>query len=102
MTSILIDDIEDILVSSGIYPNRKTLLEDSYRALFRSRPELTRKIALELYSHHEISLARGAEICGLNIENFKELLRENGISIDITPDTVNEVHSDVDALLGAL
>ncbi|NLV27140.1 MAG: hypothetical protein GXY48_08240, partial [Methanomicrobiales archaeon] len=83
MTSILIDDIEDILISSGIYPNRKTLLEDSYRALFRSRPELTRKIAIELYSHHEISLARGAEICGLDIENFKELLRENGISIDI-------------------
>lgn len=96
------DDIEDILISSGIYPNKKTLQEDSYRALFRSKPELTRKLALELYSRHEISLTRGAEICGLNIENFKELLRENGIYIEISPDTVDEVHSDVDALLGAL
>jgi len=102
MASIFMDDIEDILISSGIYPNRKTLQEDSYRALFRSKPELTRKVALELYSRHEISLTRGAEICGLNIENFKELLRENGIYIEISPDTVDEVHSDVDALLGAL
>ena len=102
MASILMDDIEDILISSGIYPNKKTLQEDSYRALFRSKPELTRKLALELYSRHEISLTRGAEICGLNIENFKELLRENGIYIEISPDTVDEVHSDVDALLGAL
>ncbi len=102
MISILMDDIEDILISSGIYPNKKTLQEDSYRALFRSKPELTRKLALELYSRHEISLTRGAEICGLNIENFKELLRENGIYIEISPDTVDEVHSDVDALLGAL
>jgi len=99
---MLIEDIEDLLISSGIYPNKKTLLEDSYRALFRSKPELTRKVALELYSHHEVSLARGAEICGLNIENFKELLRENGIYIDISPDTVEEVDSDVDTLIGTL
>ena len=102
MTSILLDDIENILIASGIYPNKKTLQEDSYRALFRSKPELTRKLAIELYSRHEISLTCGAEISGLNIENFKELLRENGVKIDNSPDTVEEVHSDVDALLGAL
>jgi len=102
MTSILMDDIEDILISSGFYPNKKTLQEDSYRALFRSKPELTRRLALELYSRQEISLARGAEICGLNIENFKELLRENGIIIEISPDTVDKLDSEIDALLGAL
>lgn len=96
------DDIEDILVSSGLYPNKKTLQEDSYRALFRSKPELTRRLALELYSRHEISLTRGAEICGLNIENFKELLRENGITIEISPDTVDVLNSEVDVLFGAL
>lgn len=102
MTSVLMDDIDDFLISSGIYPDKKSLHEDSLRALFRTKPELLRTIAIELYRRNDISLSRAAEICGLNGEEFKELLRERGIFIQVAPRSVHDMNADVDALLGAL
>jgi len=102
MTSTLIENIDNILISAGTYPDKKTLLNDSLRALLRAKPELLRTISIELYHRHEVSLARAAEICGLNGEEFKELLRERGIFIEVTPHTIHEMNADVDALLGAL
>ncbi|MEI6842619.1 MAG: UPF0175 family protein [Methanomicrobiales archaeon] len=102
MTPILIENIDDILISTGTYPDKKTLLADSLRALLRAKPELLRTISIELYRKHEVSRTRAAEICGLNGEEFKELLRERGIFLEITPGTVHEMNADVEALLGAL
>ena len=102
MVSILVENIDDILISTGMYPDKKTLLDDSLRALLRAKPELLRTVSIELYRRHEVSLGRAAEICGLNGEEFKELLRERGIFIEVTPETIHEMNADVDALSGAL
>jgi predicted HTH domain antitoxin len=102
MVSILIENIDDILISTGMYPDKKTLLDDSLRALLRAKPDLLRTIAIDLYRRHEVSMSRAAEICGLNGEEFKELLRERGISLVVPPHSIHEMNADVDALLGAL
>jgi len=87
-TSIL-SKLEDILISKGRYHSREELMEDSFRSLLRTKPELRKELAIGLYERREVSLSKAAEICGLNIEDFKELLKENSIKI-VVPDISSE------------
>jgi predicted HTH domain antitoxin len=102
MASTLIENASDILISSGVYPDAITLHNDSLRALLRVKPELLRIIALELYRKQEVSLSRAAEIACLNIEEFKSLLREKSIIINVTPELVSEMNEDVEILIRGL
>lgn len=54
---------------------------------------------MELYKRKEVSLSRAAEICGLDIENFKELLKERGIKILVPSIPVKEIDKDVERIL---
>lgn len=75
----------DVFVAQGLYEDRAALLEDALRALLRSKPELRSRLAIELYRVQEVSLARAAEISGLDLENFKESLREAGVVRRVFP-----------------
>jgi predicted HTH domain antitoxin len=70
----------DVLVERGVYSGQQALMEDALRALLRSKPNLRRQLAIGLYKQGRISLSRGAEIEGVDIESFKESLREDGVS----------------------
>lgn len=83
-TTTLLDEL-DILIERGIYSDQKALIEDAMRALLRSKPDLRRQLAVELYKRGNISLSRGAEIEGVDIESFKESLREAGIPRIVPP-----------------
>ena len=89
LSGSILDKLEDILISKGRYHSREELIEDSFRSLLRAKPELRKELAIGLYERGEVSLSKAAEICGLNIEDFKELLRENGIKI-VVPDISSE------------
>lgn len=97
-----LNKLDEILVSTGRYPSKKELIEDALRALIRAKPELKRDVAIELYKKNEVSLSRAAEICGLNIEDFKELLKERGIKILVPSIPVEEVDEEVKRILEAV
>ena len=78
-SAVLLDEI-GILVEHGVYRDKESLLKDAFRSLLRSKPELRQRLAVELYAMGKVSLSKAAEISGSDIENFKELLRESGIS----------------------
>jgi predicted HTH domain antitoxin len=84
MRVTLIDEL-DVLVERGIYSDQEALMEDAIRALLRSKPDLRRQLAIGLYKRGRISLSRGAEIEGVDIESFKESLREAGIPRIVPP-----------------
>ena len=98
----MLSKLDEILVSIGKYPSKKELIEDALRALFRAKPELKMDVAVELYKKGEVSLSRAAEICGLNIEDFKELLRGKGIKISVPSIPVEEVDKEVEKILEAV
>ena len=83
-TATLLDEL-DVLVERGTYSDQKALMEDAIRALLRSKPDLRRQLAVELYKRGRISLSRGAEIEGVDIESFKESLREAGVPRIVPP-----------------
>lgn len=82
--SILLEELS-LLVEEGIYPDRKALVQDALRTLLRSKPELRHRLALSLYKRDNVSLTRAAEIAGLDLESFKELLHEAGVVRRISP-----------------
>ena len=94
--------LDEILVRIGRYPGKKELIEDAFRTLLRAKPELKRDVAIELYKENEVSLSRASEICGLNIEDFKELLKEKGIKTLIPSIPIKEVDKEVEGILGAI
>lgn len=95
----MINELDEILVRIGRYPSREELIEDALRALLRAKPELKRDVAIELYRKSEVSMSRASEICGLDIEDFKELLREKGIKISVPSIPVEEIDEEVERIL---
>ena len=63
------------------YKNREALIEYAFRALLNLKSELKVEIAVELYLREEISLLRAAEIAGMDIEGFKEILKARGLKV---------------------
>ncbi len=86
----------------GRYENKSELIKDALRALLRAKPELRRDVAVELYTKKEVSLSRAAEICGMNVEDFKELLKERSIKISVPSIPVEEIDKEVERILEAV
>lgn len=60
-------------------------------------PKLRLEAALELFRSDEVSLARAAEIAGLNQLVFNEIRIKRGIPIVIEADSVEELDKAVEA-----
>lgn len=93
----LLEDV-DLLVERGLYESKDELLEDAVRALLRTRPDLRQELALALYTRGRISLARAAELAGLDQESFKALLRDVGIAYRVPPVGKHVVREEVNLL----
>ncbi|MCK4603933.1 MAG: UPF0175 family protein, partial [Deltaproteobacteria bacterium] len=98
----VLSKLDEILVRIGKYPSKEELIEDALRTLIRAKPDLKRDLAIELYAKKEVSLSRAAEICGLNIEDFKALLKERGIKIMVPNIPVEEIDKEVEKILEAV
>ena len=60
-------------------------MDDAYRALLRNRPQLRIEVAISLYENEEVSLSKASEIAGVCIEEFKESLKDRGLSVKVPP-----------------
>jgi len=95
----VLSKLDEILVRIGKYPSKEELIEDALHTLIRVKPDLKRDLAIELYAKKEVSLSRAAEICGLNIEDFRALLKERGIKIMVPNIPVEEIDKEVEKIL---
>lgn len=71
------------LVRSKVFSSKEEVIEKAIEALFYHRPELKREVAVDMYKNAEISLWKAAELSGLSLERFKQLLQERGIRIAV-------------------
>jgi predicted HTH domain antitoxin len=95
----MIEELDELLIGLGKYPDKNELMKDALRALLRAKPDLKKDIAVELYRRKEVSLSRAAEIYGSNIEDFKELLKERGVKIEIPHLSTEEIDKEVESIL---
>ena len=80
MNMYLSESLPRVLVPK-YYNSIDNLIEDAFRALLNLKPGLKVEIAIELYFKEEVSLSKAAEIAGMDIEGFKELLEMRGLKV---------------------
>ena len=73
----------DSLARMRSYGSREAVISDAVRALLVLKPGLKMEVALDLYKNGEVSLWRAAEMAGLSLEEFKELLASRSIRIEV-------------------
>lgn len=76
----------EALIKAGYYTSKSEAVKDAFRTLLDTKPALKLTSAIELYKAGEVSLSRAAEIAGINIEDFKQILSNKGIRREIKPE----------------
>lgn len=84
--SALMEKEINALIKANYYPSMSDAIKDAFRALFEAKPNLRIISAQLLYKNNEVSLSKAAEIAGVSIEDFKEMLASAGIERVIEPD----------------
>ena len=74
------------LIETKYYPAISEVVKDAFRTLFATKPALKIISAVYLYSNNEVSISKAAEIAGVSIEEFKEILASRGVKREIYPD----------------
>jgi len=74
----------DSLIRLKLYKDRESLIRDAFRALLELKPSLRIEAAIDLYRKKEISLWSAAERAGMNLEEFKDILRGRGIKVEVS------------------
>ena len=88
------------LIRAGYYEDKEKLLNDAFRTLLEVRPALKMEMAVELYKEEKISLSRAAEIAGMSIEGFKNILEQRGIKRIIKAPSEDKIKKGVELILG--
>lgn len=77
--SMMKDRVEAV-IRSGVYADENELYNEAIRTLFEVKSDLKTIAAVELYKEEEVSLEKAAEIAGVNVVQFKEILSQKGIT----------------------
>lgn len=88
------------LIRAGYYKDRDKVLDDAFRTMLEVRPALKIEIAVELYKGDKISLSRAAEIAGMSMEGFKNILEQRGITRIVKAPTEDKIRKEVELILG--
>ena len=80
MSMYLSKNLPGVLVPK-YYKSVDNLVEDAFRALLNLKPGLKVEMAIELYCREEVSLSKAAEIAGMDMEEFKEILKGRGLKV---------------------
>ena len=81
---ILLLQIE-ALVDSGHYSSRSDVVKEALRFLMEKKNHLRYASAVEIYKKGKATLTKGAEIAGVSLDTFRNVLNDQGI---LTPDSV--------------
>jgi predicted HTH domain antitoxin len=86
----LLEDELRAVTQAGAYKSKEEAIEHALAVLLAANPPLRVDSAIELYRQEKVTLARAAEIAGLEWDAFKEKLSARGIetTVDESPDEV--------------
>jgi len=86
------------LVKRGYYDNKSEIFREALRNLFATNQTLRTSAVVELYQEGRISLGKAAEMAGLCIEEMKEVLASQNITIDRGSANVQEMEKQVEQM----
>ena len=81
----------EAVIRAGYYSSKSEVVKDALRLLFETRKELKIASAVEMYINGEISLGKAAEIAGVSVIEFKEILASRGIYRELEAGSAEEM-----------
>ena len=88
----------EAVIKAGYYSSKSEVVKDALRLLFETRKELKIASAVEMYIGGEISLGKAAEIAGVSILEFKELLASRGIYRELEVESAEKMDKKLEKL----
>ncbi|MDI6794430.1 MAG: UPF0175 family protein [bacterium] len=86
------------VIHAGYFKNKEEVIKEALSTFFAVKPELRLEAAIGLYKEGEITLSRAAEIAGLTIWRFKDILINRGIFIATPSFTKKELDKQIEEL----
>jgi predicted HTH domain antitoxin len=83
------------LVKGGYFRSKDSFIEESVKYMLVSRGDLKINAAVEMYRSGDVSLARAAEVAGMSIFEFKEVLKTRGITMVVEAPSKEEINSQI-------
>jgi len=83
------------IIDAGCYVNESEVIRDALKILFESRPNLKIAAAIEMYKKEEVTLGRAAELAGMGIIEFEDVLRDRGIKIIVPKISIDQLDKQV-------
>ena len=71
----------EVMLRLGHWTTPDQLLSEALESLLSAHPELRTDVAIELFQHQSISLARAAELAGTDRWTFRDVLRQRSIPL---------------------
>jgi predicted HTH domain antitoxin len=91
------DELEAI-TKAGIYKSKSEVISHALDVLLAVRPELRIEMAVELYKADKITLSKAAEIAGISLPHFKEILAKKNIQIVIPEESKKEIEKSIEII----
>lgn len=83
------------LVKGGYFRSKDSFIEESVKYMLVSRGDLKINAAVVMYRSNDLSLARAAEVAGMSIFEFKEILKTRGIKMVVEAPSNEEIDSQI-------
>ena len=69
----------DALVRKGYYSSRSDVFKNALRFLMQNKADLRVAAAIEMFKEKRISLGKAAELAGVSVIEFKDILADRGV-----------------------
>lgn len=90
----LIEDEIDALIDAGYYSSKSDVVKDALRTLLEIKANLRIAASVEMYKKGRVSIGKAAELAGMSVIEFKEVLIDRGIKRRIRVEKKEMVKSD--------
>ena len=89
------------LVKGGYFRSKDSFIEESVKYMLVNRGDLKINAAVEMYISKDVSLALAAEVAGMSIFEFKELLKTRGIKMVVEAPSKEEIDRQIKSMENA-
>jgi len=86
------------VIEAGYYTNKSEVVRDALRTLFHNKPQMRLAASVEMYRRGRYALSKCAEIAGVTLEEFKEILADRGIKARPPEESGDDIRNGVESL----
>jgi predicted HTH domain antitoxin len=88
----------DALVRAGIFATWEQGVQEAVRVLLTAKPHLRVEAAVQLYKEGQVTLGRAAEIAGLSRWEFRDLLADREVEVEVEAASAAEMEEQIKVL----